>query len=121
MWNADSIMPQPTPVITAGDVDRIVRRDYAENLRVEAMEILQQYNGGDEPHRVRVAILKLAAGNIGALRQHLETAVCDYRDVIAPAEYPGYLKLCFSRSRSEIPQQIIERDWKQYNDWLRIP
>ena len=73
-----------------------------------------------EPHRVRLAALKLAAGSMERLRVHIESAKCDYRDVLAPAEYPGYSSRV--RGFRELPsgevQTIIDDDWRQYQDWL---
>ena len=73
-----------------------------------------------EPHRVRLAALKLAAGSIERLRSEIEGAKCDYRDALAYAEYPGYFKRV-PRS-GELPpkeeQRLIDADWKQYQDWL---
>lgn len=73
-----------------------------------------------EPHRVRLAALKLAAGSMERLRVHIESAKCDYRDVLAPAEYPGYSSRV--RGLRELPsdevQTIIDDDWRQYQDWL---
>lgn len=48
-----------------------------------------------ETHRVLLAALKLAAGNIKRLRYEIEGAKRDYRDVLGPAEYPGYTKRMF--------------------------
>ena len=115
-------MTQPVPKVAAADVERIVRRDFP-NRASDAFAILSEY-GSDtwnrEPHRVRVAVLKLANGNLERLRTEIETAKCDYRDVLAPAEYPNYSK-CVpgpdTRASAEV-QRIIDVDWKQYEVWF---
>lgn len=115
--------PQPTPSVTNEDVARVVRRDFHPENVSEVRAILAEY-GPDtwhrEPNRVRLAALKLASGSIEQLRREIETAKCDYRDVLAPAEYPGYSKRMFRIQ--ELPgdeqQRIIDADWSQYYDWL---
>ena len=54
-----------------------------------------------EPHRVRPATLKLAAGSLGRLRYYIEGAKCDYRDVLATAFYPSGRCLRMSARRSK--------------------
>ena len=114
---------QPTPEITSDDVERVLRREFAKNDREEAWSILLEY-GSEEWHResdrVRVAALKLAGGTIAGLRAAIETANADYRDVLAPAEYPEYLRTV-GPSASVTPeerQRIINADWAQYSEWL---
>jgi hypothetical protein len=45
---------------------------------------------------------------------------CDYRDVLGPAEYPGYTKRMFriGELAQDEQQRIIDADWRQYQDWL---
>ncbi|MGB6676873.1 MAG: hypothetical protein WBE44_09305 [Terriglobales bacterium] len=88
------------------------------------MSLLNEYGHETwhrESFRVRLAILKLAHGSVEKLRVRIEAAKSDYRDILAAAEYPDYCKIGF-RIR-ELPadeqRQIINRDWKQYEDWLR--
>ena len=73
-----------------------------------------------EVHRVRLAVLKLAAGDIVRLRHEIEGAKRDYRDVLGPAEYPGYGKRMFriDKLAPEEQKRIIEADWRQYQEWL---
>jgi len=115
---------QPIPTVTGVDVERIVRRDYSANRVPEALAILEEYGNAAwhrEAHRVRIAVLKLAAGNLQRLRSEMDSAKCDYRDVLAAAEYPGYFKQVPGpgRLRPEEERRIIEADWKQYQDWLK--
>ena len=86
---------QPIPRVSNDDVRRIVHRDYPQNLYFTIMEVLEEYRSESwqhEEHRVRLAALKLARGDIDELRRLISTAKKDYRDVIAPAEYPPYSK-----------------------------
>jgi len=115
--------PQPTPTITSADVERIVRRDFPTDRVPEVLAMLDEYGRETwqrEADRVRLAALKLAAGSVERLRYQIEGAKCDYRDVLAPAEYPGYCKRVPRPGglASAEEQRIIDADWKQYQDWL---
>ena len=114
---------QPTPEITSDDVERVLRREFAEHETDEARAILMEYGSEDwhrEFDRVRVAALKLAKGTIAGLRAAIETANADYRDVLAPAEYPEYLRAVepSANMTQEERQRIIDADWAQYSEWL---
>lgn len=69
--------------------------------------------------RAHVAVLKLAAGRLDALRSAIDQARLDYRDVLAWAEYstisqsPASARLTLAERR-----RMIDRDWRQYGDWL---
>jgi len=114
---------QPTPTVSAADVERVVRRDFPTERVAEVLAILQEYGTESwqgEHDRVRLAALKLAASNLEKLRLHIETAKRDYRDVLAYAEYPSYISRVpgpGTRPPDEV-KRIIDADWKQYQDWL---
>lgn len=114
---------QPHPTVTGADVERIVRRDFPADRIVEVLVMLDEYGKETwqrEPHRVRLAALKLAAGDIKRLRYEIEAAKRDYRDVLGPAEYPGYTKRMFriGELAQDEQQRIIDADWRHYQDWL---
>ncbi len=119
------MLHQPTPDVTLNDVERIARRDFLLIQFECVMDVLKGYaesvSGRRERPRVQLATLKLANGDLAALRKHINTAVQDFRDVVGPAEYPGYSKLAFRVRKLPIEEQqrIIDSDWKQYEDWLR--
>jgi hypothetical protein len=72
-----------------------------------------------EPARVRLAILKLAQGNLKSLRAALKTANEDFRDVLAYAEYPAYLQdVNPSDADPAKRRRAIDADWQQYRGWL---
>jgi hypothetical protein len=120
------IMSQPTPSVNEADVARVIRRDFAGTDVPEVEAIVMGY-GRDayhsEPHRVRLAALKLAAGNLEALRRHIDTARMDFRDVLAAAEYPEATRVWtrIDRLSPEERQQIYDDDWRQYEGWLTRP
>ena len=89
---------QPTPDVTGADVERVVRRDFPADRVATVLAMLEEYGVEKwqrESHRVRLAVLKLAAGSLKRLRQELECAKHDYREVLGPAEYPGYTRRMF--------------------------
>jgi hypothetical protein len=113
---------QPTPNITRADVERIAAREFP-HAAAGALAILDEYGAEDwhrEAERVRMAALKLARGDLERLRAAIATAKCDYRDVLAPAEYPEYCR-SIDPSRAVSPeerQRVIDADSRQYMDWL---
>jgi len=117
------VTAQPHPNVTRADVGRGVRRDFPSDQIGKVMAMLGEYgteSWHSEPDRVRLAALKLAAGSLERLRYEIEGAKCDYRDVVGPAEVPGYCRRG-SRVKGLSPgekQRIIDADWKQYQDRL---
>ena len=109
------MMHQPIPTVTPADVDRVIRRDFGITMFDRVTAELAEF-GSENPSRVRLAILKLAAGDIEALHKYVKVANEDWRDVIAWAEYPQYM------SHLPVPpaleSEIISGDWNQYQDWL---
>ena len=120
---------QPIPNVTSNNVERIVRRDYSETQFDSVMAVLKGYEASAsrrrERPRVQLAALKLANGDLKALRTHINRAVQDFRDVLGPAEYPEYSKQVAFRLRKPVlaedqrMQRIIDSDWKQYEVWLQ--
>ena len=56
--------------------------------RDTAEDVLSQY-AKQEVFRVRLAVLKLAEGDLDKLERNTMLAQQDYRDVLAAAEYPN--------------------------------
>jgi hypothetical protein len=113
---------QPVPKVTDADVERVVKRDYPASQFSAVMVALGEYGQGrgqNESARVRLAILKLAGGNLKSLRATVKTANEDYRDVLAYAEYPAYFqKISPSEVDTNRKQRVIDADWQQYREWL---
>src|SRR5262245_19325929 len=102
---------QPTPTVSRADVERVVRRDFGPELLPQVLSILDEYVEL-ERERVQVAVLKLANGNLDDLRRYIESAKCDWRDVLGPAEYPLYTRKMFRIDRlpEQERQKIIDSD-----------
>ena len=108
--------PQPHPTYADSDLVRIVARDYPASSRAEVRDQLASYSDDEhEPLRVRMACLKLAQGDLRALREAVGIARLDYRDVLAPAEYRRYLSARDEAAR----QRAIDEDWAELQAWLR--
>jgi hypothetical protein len=114
---------QPIPRVTRADVERIIRREFLPAQYETVLALLAEYGREDwhrEVDRVHLAILKLSAGDIDALRRELEAAKSDYRDVLAFAEYPACMRDGFNTFHlpTDEQQRIFDQDWAQYQDWL---
>jgi hypothetical protein len=114
------------PDVAQEDVERIVRRDFPAEQFPEIIAVLGEFDSPWESTRIRVriAVLKLADGDVKALRKNVALANQDYRDILVLAEYPGYWRAT-SSVRSLPPtlsanerQDITDADWKQYQNWL---
>lgn len=118
-----NVRNQPVPKVSDADVRRIVNRDFAEDQQRQATALLAQYGSEDwhrEAARVRLAALKLAGGDLVRLRDQIELACRDYRDVLISAEYPEYhvrsMKGRFGRGERAA---ALTSDWEQYSKWLQ--
>ncbi len=111
------------PNVTFDDVLRIVRRDFPTDEVDAVLAVLNEYDGESwhrERFRVYLAILKLSSGDIDAVRRQLDIANSDFRDVIAPAETPGFwdARFVFVQRTKEELIQLMNADREQYNAWL---
>ena len=113
---------QPVPQVTEADVARLVQRDFAPGDVAAALAMLGEYghqSWHNEVVRVRVAVLKLAGTNLKELRRHLKVADRDYRDTLAAAEYPVYMRSISPTEKNDLKQQLaVNSDWHQYREWF---
>ena len=114
---------QPVPQVMPADIERVARRDFSQAAS-DAIAILAEYGPEQwhrEPDRVRLAALKLAEGSLQKLRMAIDRAKRDYREVLAPAEYPKFTQHGVRKGRSSSleRQQLYSDDWQQYERWLR--
>lgn len=68
-----------------------MRRDFPKSQLPDVLAMLDQYRIPDwerEKDRVQLAILKLAGGEFRRVQSLVRIAMCDYLDVVAPAETP---------------------------------
>src|SRR5688572_28268346 len=101
---------QPVPQVTDAEVKRIALRDFGEAQLSLAMSILDEFGKQDwnpPSARVRLAILKLAKGDLDRLLDQTQVAINDYRDVLSAAEYPRYSReVVFREVAKEVEQAI---------------
>ena len=113
---------QPIPGVTEADVQRVLQREFVVDDVARASLLLEGYeapNGG-AASRVRLAILKLAGGDLDRLGPLVDAANRDFRDVIGPAEYGSYGALPFDATEAAKRTAIAE-DSAQYHEWLIAP
>ena len=116
-------MEQPIPQVSNEDVRRIVLRDFPPDKIDAVLKMLNEYGSESwhrESARVLIAVLKIANGSITVLRQAVDTAKSDYRDVLAAAEYPGYMARSIGVLKLPASDQkaIVDSDWSQYSQWI---
>ncbi|MBK6748564.1 MAG: hypothetical protein KA956_09785 [Pyrinomonadaceae bacterium] len=110
-------MEQPVPKVSEADVERIVDRDFGKD---KAAEVLSSLRGFDTGPRVRLAILKVANGDLERLQEAGKVAIQDYRDILSEAEYPRYMdEIGFEDTSETLRQAVIQADWLQYQEWLQ--
>lgn len=117
---------EPTiPGVTPAEIERVVRRRYPGDQFGAVMTLLQTCRPGDPQEaadRVRVAVLKLSAGQLEVLRGYVKTANYDSAEILARAERPGYrqieVRISNDRVPTELQQRIIEEDRIQYGRTL---
>jgi hypothetical protein len=115
-------MSQSVPVVSDADVERIVRRDFAAEEVSEVLSTLAEYGKKSwhgEVVRVRLAILKMANGSLDRLQIWMAAADRDYRDALAAAEYPRYMKSIGPNEKDAVKrEQVIAKDSKEYREWI---
>lgn len=121
--------PQPvelTPVVIAKirqlfppaeqeEAIRLLERECARNLP------FSEHASPKDLERVRLAVLKLSAGDLAELRRHVELAKVDWREPIVLAEQPEAWAVGLAEYATLDDQSraaIAERDRSQYAAWL---
>jgi hypothetical protein len=110
---------QYVPAVSDEDVERVVRRDYPAEIHSVIHQLLRSVDVREKP-RVILACLKNAGGNVEKLKAELTNADGDWREIIGEAEYPNYTKKMFRIDglSTEERERIIEKDKRQYLEWL---
>jgi hypothetical protein len=98
------------------DAIRLLEKECGRNLP------FHEDGGPQELERVRLAVLKLSRGNLAELRNQIDVAKRDWRDVLLFAERPEAMKLgllALDNLNAESRNALDARDQKQYDDWVR--
>jgi hypothetical protein len=112
------------PNVKNKDIERIIERDFGKNSKEKILNQLQEYGiEGRRSGQLRVwsAILKLADKDIDKIAGLVEKAKNDYRDVLAPAEYPIFWKMGFLKEgelSSKERNNFRKVNWTQYQEWF---
>jgi hypothetical protein len=107
--------------VSPSDLARVIRRDFPAEEQAGVTALLDTYKN-NEAVRVKLAILKLAAGDVQKIRHYVAAASTDYRDVLAWAEYPEFMDRGLSPNLPPNTRDaIITGDWEQYETWLKRP
>lgn len=101
-------------------LEQKVEQLFSGAVAAEVRQILEQYSG---PERVRVqlAVLKYAGGALEKVRQGVEQAARDYRDILAWAEYPRQMAISASELAAMPPaakKALRKADRDEYRSWL---
>lgn len=65
-----------------------------------------------------MAIVKVSRGNYEKVKEYVQAAKVDYRDVLAWAEYPEEIGAKSWELSTEEVEKMRERDLDQYRRWL---
>jgi hypothetical protein len=112
------------PRVDHSDVVRIVQRDFPPEQHATVVALLDEYGRQSwhrEIHRVQLAILKLSRGDVHEVGAYVEAANIDFRDVIASAEYPRWLRagpVKLAARTSEQDSLMSQDDANEYTAWL---
>jgi len=112
MKNTPNQAMQYTPNITTEDVERILKREFTEDLHSEIRSLI---NGVTVHERLRIIIacFKNANKDFTKLANELENANGYWRETISDAEYPKIKKA------SNLTEYEINKKMKnQYLEWL---
>ena len=94
---------------------RLLETECARNLP------FSEHDSPQDLERIRLAVLKLSAGDLAELRRNVELARVDWRDAILLAEQPEAAAIGlaeYSTFDDESRAAIDERDRRQYVAWL---
>jgi hypothetical protein len=111
---------EPSAKINNQTLERLIRREF-DSREVEINQKFQQINSNipGSKNRLSAAILKLANRDFDRIDYYINICNNDFRDVVAPAEYPGYSRVAFDEIAKWKKRQIYLSDWKEYSNWLR--
>lgn len=110
---------QPIAKVSERDITEIINKQYPENasLVLEKLQLIE-HDSISTKNRIKAAILKLANRDLDRIDSLVDQANTDFRDVLAPAEYPRNSKNGFTdQTKSEDKREYLA-DWVEYETWL---
>lgn len=85
-----------------------VAKEFSSSEQAAVRELLTTY-GGAESGRVHWDILELSKGDLGKVRQYLEAAQRDYRDILYWAEYYEHDPMLKGRDPKKMVDDILSK------------
>jgi hypothetical protein len=123
LWRKDESKMQTAYQPRPEDVERKLAAAFPSAAeRRAARELLEQYSsdhGDRDSERVQLAALFLSNGDLARLQTELTSALVDYRDTLAAAEYPSFTQLPVDIDKtSDVYLAAIKRDRERYLAWI---
>jgi hypothetical protein len=85
-----------------------VSREFKDSDRDTVVELLESY-AGPEADRVRWDILELSKGDVGKVRDYINAAQTDYRDILYWAEYYNDDPMLRGREPKKMIDEILAK------------
>jgi hypothetical protein len=107
----DAVLPQ------------VLTRLFPEQRDRETVEGILSAYGTEMFHReiprVKMAVLKMAGGDLDEVTRCMDIACRDYRDVLCAAEYPNQSKRwSLKETKPDEYEELIQKDLQQYQEWI---
>lgn len=101
--------------------DDLAERKLVEHFAPDDLERARAALATVEDGRVRLAAIKLAAGDVELLERYALLAAIDWRDVVGPAEQPRYLAAGPDARNRPDAAGLLAGDRAEYDAWLATP
>lgn len=95
---------------------RKLQETFSVDLQPAAEALLGSYEStsAEARQRVQLAAIRLSQGNLERLADLMSVARLDYRDVLAPAEFPRQMRT----TPGAITAEMVAADRAEYDAWL---
>ena len=99
---------------------QVIEKLYEDsNDRELVVKLLNRYRS-PESDRVKLGIIRVAQGSISELKQLVNLAKQDYRDLLCAAEYPlTASRYSLSKKDPEQYRALQLKEVQEYDDWLK--
>ena len=122
--HARQLMDRRKLFFRADFVESKARALFPDDTASTVLQILSEYQAPSEvlSAQARLAALKLSNGDLKELRIQIHKAKQDFRDVILPAESPGFLRMAMSEWAAlsdDAHEKLANEDHEQYMTWIQ--
>ena len=109
---------QPTAKISNAELESLIEREFPNNLNVIKQKLYKiQSNSQNGKNRIGAAVLKLANSELNKIKDLINKANEDFRDIVSEAEYPRASKYGFDEPNDNELKTDYLNDWIEYKDW----